>query len=116
MHPRTLLRLEGLVVFLACTAGFFWLEGPLWLFLLLALAPDVAMVAYLAGPTIGSFGYNVLHTYALPLTIGALGLVQETTLLVLVALVWAAHIGADRAITYGLKYPTEFQDTHLDRL
>ena len=28
-----------------------------------------------------------------------------------VALIWLAHIGADRALGYGLKYPTGFKDT-----
>jgi hypothetical protein len=32
------------------------------------------------------------------------------------ALIWLAHIGADRALGYGLKYPTRFQDTHLQRV
>jgi hypothetical protein len=26
------------------------------------------------------------------------------------------HIGIDRAIGYGLKYPTGFKDTHLQRV
>lgn len=116
MHPRTLLRVEGFAVFLASTAGYFWLDGSIWIFLALALAPDIAMVGYLAGPSIGSMSYNLLHTYVLPVALGALGLWQSTEFLVLVALVWTAHIGADRAITYGLKYPTEFQDTHLNRV
>lgn len=30
-----------------------------------------------------------------------------------VALVWIAHIGIDRAVGYGLKYPTGFKQTHL---
>lgn len=30
-----------------------------------------------------------------------------------VALVWAAHVGADRALGYGLKESTGFGDTHL---
>jgi hypothetical protein len=29
---------------------------------------------------------------------------------------WFAHIGMDRAIGYGLKYPTAFGDTHLGRV
>lgn len=33
--------------------------------------------------------------------------------LVLAAAVWTAHIGADRLVGYGLKYPTGFGDTHL---
>ena len=33
-----------------------------------------------------------------------------------VALVWFAHIGMDRAMGYGLKYETDFRDTHLGRI
>ena len=33
-----------------------------------------------------------------------------------VALVWAAHIGFDRALGYGLKLPHGFQSTHLGDL
>jgi hypothetical protein len=31
-------------------------------------------------------------------------------------LIWAAHIGMDRVLGFGLKYETRFSDTHLDRL
>ena len=37
-------------------------------------------------------------------------------LLVQLALIWVAHIAADRAMGFGLKYPTEFKDTHLQHL
>jgi hypothetical protein len=30
--------------------------------------------------------------------------------------VWFAHIGMDRLLGYGLKYPTDFKDTHLQRV
>jgi hypothetical protein len=32
------------------------------------------------------------------------------------ALIWLTHIGVDRFIGYGLKYPTDFKDTHLQRV
>jgi len=28
-------------------------------------------------------------------------------------LIWTAHIAMDRALGYGLKYPTSFKKTHL---
>jgi hypothetical protein len=31
-------------------------------------------------------------------------------------LIWIGHIGFDRALGYGLKYPTAFGDTHLGRI
>jgi Domain of unknown function (DUF4260) len=33
-----------------------------------------------------------------------------------VGLIWLAHIGIDRVLGYGLKYPTGFKDTHLSRV
>jgi hypothetical protein len=30
-----------------------------------------------------------------------------------IALIWAAHIGIDRALGFGLKYPDAFRSTHL---
>jgi hypothetical protein len=113
MQPRTLLRAEGVAVFGLATAAYLWLDGPLWLYLLLALAPDLGMLGYLAGPRLGSRTYNAVHTYVGPGLLVALATWQAVTPGVLVGLVWAAHIGADRALAYGLKYPTAFKHTHL---
>jgi hypothetical protein len=33
-----------------------------------------------------------------------------------VGLIWLLHIGFDRAIGYGLKYPSSFKETHLGRV
>jgi hypothetical protein len=33
-----------------------------------------------------------------------------------IALIWAAHIAIDRVLGFGLKYPTAFKDTHLNRI
>jgi hypothetical protein len=32
----------------------------------------------------------------------------------LLSLIWAAHIGLDRMLGFGLQYPTRFKDTHLN--
>ena len=34
--------------------------------------------------------------------------------LVAVGTIWFVHLGADRALGYGLKYATGFGDTHLN--
>jgi hypothetical protein len=116
MNPRTLLRAEGLTAFLAATAAYVALSGSPWLYLLLALAPDLSMLGYLAGPRVGSYVYNAAHTYAVPVGVIGLGVWTATPLATFVGLVWVAHVGADRVVGYGLKYPTEFGDTHLGRL
>jgi hypothetical protein len=52
----------------------------------------------------------------LPVSLAGLGIVSESTLLWGVAAIWTAHIGFDRMLGYGLKYPTEFGQTHLGRI
>ncbi|HYI15926.1 MAG TPA: DUF4260 family protein, partial [Thermomicrobiales bacterium] len=56
------------------------------------------------------------HTYILPVILGAAGLLGDSDLTTSLALIWAAHIGMDRSIGYGLKYPGAFKDTHLSRV
>lgn len=116
MTPRSLLRLEGLTVFAVSTYAFVTLDGQWWLYLLLILAPDLGMLGYLVDTPFGARTYNAAHTYVTPLVLAALGWWAGVTLLTLAALVWIAHIGIDRAIGYGLKYSTAFDDTHLDGL
>src|SRR5215207_1457558 len=60
--------------------------------------------------------YNVFHAYPLPAALGAFGLLGGSPVTLAVALIWFAHIGADRLMGYGLKYPAGFEGTHLGRL
>ena len=113
MSSRRLLRLEGALVFIAAVTGYAWLGASWGLFAVLLLAPDVFMAGYLAGPRLGALVYNVGHTYAVPIGIGAVALGTSSVLLGAGALIWAAHIGMDRAMGYGLKHPSGFHDTHL---
>lgn len=113
MSPRTILRFEGGAVFATAIATYLVVGGPLWLLAVLALAPDLSMLGYLAGHRLGSRLYNLCHTYSIPLALGALGSWTGVSIVTWGALVWAAHIGADRAVGYGLKYPTGFGHTHL---
>jgi hypothetical protein len=57
-----------------------------------------------------------VHTLALPVAVGAAGVIVDSGTAVALALIWAIHIGADRALGYGLKYPSGFEDTHLQRV
>jgi Domain of unknown function (DUF4260) len=86
------------------------------LLLVLALAPHVAFLGYLAGPRAGAAAYNVLHTTVGPLALGVSGVLADADLAVQLALIWLAHIGIDRLLGYGLKYPDRFRETHLQRL
>jgi hypothetical protein len=114
--PGLLLRVEGAVVFVAATTLYFHADNAWWLYLLLALAPDLSMVGYAAGTRVGALAYNTVHTLGLPVALAAAGVLAGADGLVAVSLIWIAHIGADRALGYGLKYPTNFKDTHLQRV
>jgi hypothetical protein len=108
-----LLRIEGLVALVAAVAAYQAIGGNWWLFALLILAPDLSMLGALAGMKTGVRIYNLAHTYTVPALLAALGWATGVAWLLPVALIWAAHIGLDRAIGYGLKYPADFHMTHL---
>jgi hypothetical protein len=114
--PSALLRLEGLAVLAGSLVLYFDAGFGVLLLLVLFLAPDLSMLGYLGGLRLGALTYDVAHTYALPIALAVGGVLAESDTAVQLALIWAAHIGFDRLIGYGLKYPTGFRDTHLQRV
>jgi len=110
------LQLEGLSVtvltflLLARTGASWWLFAALW------LVPDLSMIGYLAGPLWGARCYNTVHSYVLPIALAVTGLLLPRAMLLAIALIWLNHIGVDRLLGYGLKYPSGFGNTHLKRL
>ena len=114
--PALLLRLEAAVVLLA-SLGLYALSGGNWgRFLLLFLLPDLTFAGYLLGKRWGGLIYNLAHSYALPVALGAAALIGGWMPGVSLALIWSAHIAMDRLLGYGLKYPSGFMDTHLGRV
>lgn len=114
--PRRLLHLEGLAVAVGSLVVYFD-AGYGWLLLVaLILAPDLSMLGYLGGPRLGSLTYDLVHTYVGPVALGVLGVLGSYETALQIALIWLAHIGLDRLLGYGLKYPTGFKDTHLQRV
>lgn len=112
-QPITLLRAEGAAL-LAFTLIAYAHSGGNWiLFAVLLLAPDLSALGYLAGTSIGAACYNLAHTTVLPLALGAYAVLGGQTALLPFALIWLAHIGMDRLLGYGLKYPDSFTHTHL---
>jgi hypothetical protein len=108
-----LLRLEGLFVLIAASAAFVRLGASWWLFAALFLAPDLFMLGYLAGRKTGAALYNLGHWYGLPFACIAWGVFGQAPQVLAVGLIWAAHIGFDRALGFGLKYAVSFGASHL---
>jgi hypothetical protein len=113
---RSILRIEGLAaaalsaVLYARTGASWWLFAALW------LTPDLSMVGYLYRPCWGARIYNAVHSYLAPLTLAVTALLLRSPALLPFALIWINHIGVDRVLGYGLKYPEGFQWTHLGKL
>ncbi|MBA3870620.1 MAG: DUF4260 domain-containing protein [Anaerolineae bacterium] len=114
--PNVLLRLEGLTVLVAAIAAYAHQGGSIGLFLLLLLAPDLSAIGYLINVRVGSTTYNAVHTYIVPALLTGAAFALNMPTLLLIALIWFAHIGMDRVMGFGLKYPTEFKDTHMQRV
>ena len=112
-HPLVLLRLEGIAATVLGVVLYQELGSSWWLFAILALAPDLSMLGYLAGNRIGAMTYNAAHATILPMALAAAGVLTDSETTIAVVLIWLIHIAVDRALGYGLKLPTGFKDTHM---
>lgn len=110
--PKVLIRTENLAIMAAALAAYEWLDASWWLFALMFLVPDISMIGYLRGPRLGAAIYNAFHWYGLPIALVAFGFYGYSTSAA-IGLTWAAHIGLDRALGFGLKYPDGFKANHL---
>jgi hypothetical protein len=113
---RTLLRLEGLALFIGMTLLYAVWDGSWWVYAILFLAPDISFAGYLAGPRAGAIIYNAAHSYMAPMALMTTGFATSSPLVLSIAMIWLAHIGIDRALGYGLKYFAGFGFTHLGRI
>lgn len=111
--PLWLLRIEGAELLGVAVVLYGEWGGSWGVFAALFLAPDLAFVAYAAGPRRGAAAYNLLHTTTLPLLLGMAALAAGRPAPAALGLIWLAHIGFDRMLGYGLKYGSGFGNTHL---
>ena len=109
------LKVEGLAVATLSAVLYARTGASWWVFAALWLTPDLAMLAYFAGARWGAHGYNAVHSYLLPVVLVLVALAGQQTALLPFALIWFNHIGVDRLLGYGLKYPDGFGFTHLSR-
>ena len=107
------LRLEAAAEFVLAVGAYQVLDGNWWVFAALFLVPDLSMIGYLANRTLGAVLYNLGHSYLSPAALALTGYGLNAPWLYGPALIWAAHIGFDRLLGYGLKYRVGFRATHL---
>jgi uncharacterized protein DUF4260 len=112
-RPLTWLRAEGLAVAVASCVVFAGTGQPWWLIPALFLVPDLSALGYLAGPKVGAWCYNLVHSTPLSLALLAAGAWWDVTALTVAGAVGLFHLGVDRVLKYGLKYDHGFGLTHL---
>ena len=115
-QAATVLRLEGAAALLLAAYAYHAIEGPWLWFAILFLMPDVFMLGYLKSRRLGAATYNIAHTYLFPFAILLLWLIVRDVWVLRIAAIWAAHIGLDRLLGFGLKDPAGFKHTHLQRV
>ena len=114
--PLRWLRTEGLLIFFLSILLYSRTAASWWLFLVLLLVPDIAMAGYWIGSRWGAIFYNVAHSYVGPALCAGAALLGYHQNWIPYCLIWTAHIGMDRGMGYGLKYPEAFKTTHLGHL
>ena len=114
--PNKMLRLEGAVLLSAALFAYYQLGFSWLVFVLLLLWPDLAFIFYAVDKRMGIIVYNLFHTITFPVILIGISFIMSWPIGLQFALIWLAHIGLDRLVGYGLKYPGEFKDTHLSRI
>lgn len=113
---KKILHLEGLAVLIASLYFYHATNGNWWLFALLLLTPDLSMIGYLKDKKLGAITYNLVHNYVLAIFLVFLTLIFKNDLFIYLSLILTAHIGMDRMLGFGLKYKSNFKDTHLQKV
>jgi hypothetical protein len=115
-RPPVLLHIEEATLLILTIFAYQHLHYSWLQFLILFLTPDLFMLGYTVNVRLGAATYNLVHTLTFPLALLLTSYLQRWHLPSEIALIWTAHIAADRLLGYGLKYPTYFKDTHLQHI
>lgn len=115
MKINQIIRIENGFAFAITFIIYLQLDFPIWMFFVFLLAPDITAIGYIFNHQIGSVVYNVGHNIVLPLILVIAFFIFSKEYLLLISLIWLAHIFMDRLFGFGLKYPNSFKRTHLQR-
>lgn len=113
---QVILRLEAATFLITALISYHYVQGGWIWFVVLFLTPDLSMLGYLVNRRLGATIYNAVHTYTLALGLVGLGTWLKLENLFAYGLILFAHITLDRILGFGLKYPTDFKSTHLQRI
>ena len=110
---KNILRLEELAMLAISIYALYLLNAPWWWYLILALGPDISMIGYAGGNTIGAITYNLFHHKGVAIAVFFAGLLLPDITLQLIGIALFGHSSMDRFFGYGLKLKEGFKYTHL---
>lgn len=91
--------------------------GASWVrFALLFLVPDLSLLGFALGKSIGAVIYDAGHTYICPFVLALVAYLAGWPSLFPLCLIWVGHIGFDRLLGFGLRYASDSKSTHLNRI
>ena len=111
--PRLWLLIEGLTLLIGSVVAFSTTHESWWLAIAVLFVPDVFAAGYAFGARLGAHLYNLAHATPLPALLVGLGWWRHHSIVLALGVIWLGHIGMDRMLTFGLKYPDHFTHTHL---
>lgn len=111
-QPILFQRFEGALIVLISFWLFSWNGGHWWVFIIGFFVIDLSAAGYLVNNRAGAFIYNLGHSLVVPGLIALAFLVLGVQVPILLY-IWFGHIGIDRLLGYGLKFPDSFGHTHL---
>ena len=76
----------------------------------------IVLLGYLATTKVGAFLYNLGYSYLAPALMIFFSWRSDSKLNLAIGIIWLGHFGWDRFFAYGLKYDSNFKDTHLGDL
>ena len=114
--PRLFLHLEGIALLAGAALVYGSQSYRWWLFFVFLLTPDLVMLIYMVNKRAGEISYNLVHTTIFPLVLALYSGLSGNSLGLQIGLIWLAHIGMDRMVGYGFKYPGQFKETHFNRI
>lgn len=116
MKLRKIISLEYVIAFILTVFFYGHLDFSWLSFILFLLLPDITMAGYIINSKMGALCYNMGHSFFIPAILLVIGFTLSIPTLLMVALIWLAHIFLDRALGYGLKYDEAFTKTHLQQI
>ena len=110
-----IIKLEELAQFVAIIVLLYYqpVHVRWWAWIGIFLLPDLSMLGYLVGTSVGAITYNVVHHKMIALLILGAGCYMGATYMTVAGLVLYGHSSMDRMMGYGLKYFDAFKHTHL---